>query len=141
MSAATPDRAPARSRPLFAPVAAAAVAGGALGWVANVSPHEAGHYPACAFLGLTGLYCPGCGTLRAVHELGHGDLLAALDLNALTTLLLLLTVVAWVTWVRTRLGLRAGPSPWLMNAFATTALALPVFGILRNLEAFALLAP
>ncbi|MDX1511078.1 MAG: DUF2752 domain-containing protein [Nitriliruptorales bacterium] len=129
------------ARPLLAPAAAAAAGGSALAWVANVSPHEAGHYPSCAFLALTGLQCPGCGTLRAMHELGHGDLLAALDLNALTTVLLLLAGVAWLTWVRTRLGMRSGPSPWLMNAFTATAIALPIFGVLRNLEPFTFLAP
>ena len=36
-----------------------------------------GHYPTCPFLAITGWYCPGCGSLRAVHDLLHGDLAGA----------------------------------------------------------------
>ena len=43
-------------------------------------------YPRCAFHSLTGLDCPFCGTLRALHALLHGNLMAALRLNALFTL-------------------------------------------------------
>lgn len=126
---------------LAAPVAVAAAATASIAWVATVSPYESGHYPSCAFLALTGLQCPGCGTLRAVHELSHGDVLVALDLNALTTALLLTAMAAWFVWVRTRLGLRAGPSRPVMHTATALALALPVFGVLRNLEPFAFLAP
>lgn len=43
-------------------------------------------YPPSPFRALTGLYCPGCGSLRALHQLLHGHLLAALDLNPLMVL-------------------------------------------------------
>ena len=35
-----------------------------------------------------GFYCPGCGGLRAVHDLTHGDVGAALSSNILVTLLI-----------------------------------------------------
>ena len=40
-------------------------------------------YPFCPFYKLTGLYCPGCGTARALHKLVHGHLLNALSMNPL----------------------------------------------------------
>lgn len=40
-------------------------------------------YPPCPFHLITGLYCPGCGSLRAIHALLHGRFLQALDLNPL----------------------------------------------------------
>ena len=40
-------------------------------------------YPPCPFHFLTGHFCPGCGSLRAVHNLLHGHLAAALLLNPL----------------------------------------------------------
>jgi hypothetical protein len=42
--------------------------------------------PGCAFHALTGLYCPGCGSCRALHQLLHGHLGAALGLNLLMVL-------------------------------------------------------
>ena len=45
-------------------------------------------FPPCPFRALTGLLCPGCGTLRALHELLNGHLFAALRLNPLMMLLL-----------------------------------------------------
>ena len=43
-------------------------------------------YPPCPFYYITGLYCPGCGSSRALHQLLHGNLLMALDLNPLMVL-------------------------------------------------------
>jgi hypothetical protein len=45
-------------------------------------------YPGCAFHSLTGLYCPGCGTTRALHQLLHGHFRAALHLNPLAVIAL-----------------------------------------------------
>ncbi len=49
-------------------------------------PRNAGTFPICPFLGLTGYHCPGCGTLRALHQLLHGNVIAALGYNPLTIL-------------------------------------------------------
>ena len=53
-----------------------------------VDPRNPGVYPVCPFLGLTGCYCPGCGTLRALNRLLHGDVAGALGYNPLTVLAL-----------------------------------------------------
>ena len=39
-------------------------------------------FPSCPFRALTGWSCPGCGTLRALHELLHGHVGQALRENA-----------------------------------------------------------
>lgn len=49
-------------------------------------PATSSIFPPCPFRTLTGLRCPGCGTLRALHQLFHGNLLAALRLNPLMVL-------------------------------------------------------
>ena len=90
------------------------VAGGVLAataYVAFVDPNQPGHFPLCPFKEITGLDCPGCGGLRAVHALTHGDLGTALDQNLLVTVLVLpLAVAAWVAWVlRCRPGRAAAP--------------------------------
>ena len=47
-------------------------------------PTQPGNYPTCPFLWLTGWACPGCGTLRASHELTEGNVVGALAYNPLT---------------------------------------------------------
>ena len=63
------------------------------GAVARVDPATPGTYPACPFAALTGLACPGCGSLRALHDLVHGAPLAALDHNALFVVVLVTAVL------------------------------------------------
>jgi len=43
-------------------------------------------YPPCPFHALTGFHCPGCGSLRALHQLLHGHLSKAFGLNPLMVL-------------------------------------------------------
>ena len=52
----------------------------------RVSPTSSVFFPKCAFLLLTGLKCPGCGSQRAVHALLHADLASAFVHNALLVL-------------------------------------------------------
>ncbi len=40
--------------------------------------------PPCIFRKATGIYCPGCGSTRALRALSQGDFLAALRYNPLT---------------------------------------------------------
>jgi hypothetical protein len=64
------------------------MAAGGLSVIYLLDPETSDLYPPCPFLALTGFYCPGCGTLRALHQLTRGHPLAALDLNPLMMLLL-----------------------------------------------------
>jgi hypothetical protein len=57
-------------------------------------PTQESFFPVCYFYRTTGLLCPGCGSLRALHALSHGHVLAAFHFNAL--LILLLPIMAWL---------------------------------------------
>ena len=52
------------------------------------NPSSSYLFPPCPFHALTGLHCPGCGSLRALHSLLHGHLIKAFGLNPLMILLL-----------------------------------------------------
>ncbi len=41
------------------------------------------YFPKCPFYSVTGLYCPGCGSQRALHQLLHFNILETLNYNAL----------------------------------------------------------
>jgi hypothetical protein len=100
--------------------------------------------PPCPFQLLTGLSCPGCGSLRALHELMHGRLAAALDLNALTVLLLPLLGAAMADEIGLLARGRALGRLLYRRELALALLGLvTAFGVLRNLGVFpfARLAP
>lgn len=45
-------------------------------------------FPICPFRAITGFTCPGCGSTRGVHQLLHGNIAAAFELNPLLLLAL-----------------------------------------------------
>ncbi|NEO96316.1 MAG: DUF2752 domain-containing protein, partial [Moorea sp. SIO3G5] len=55
-------------------------------------------YPPSPFRTLTGLYCPGCGTLRGLHQLLHGNLWAAFGLNPLMVLSLPYLIYSYICY-------------------------------------------
>jgi hypothetical protein len=99
-------------------------------------------YPVCLFHRLTGLDCPACGSLRALHELLHGNFVAALHFNAFLVLSLPLFALLGFGFVwreiRGQAAMKIRPL-WLWLYFA----AFVTFGILRELPVplFAAFAP
>lgn len=70
--------------------------------VAVRDPHTSGSYGYCPFNFLTGLDCPGCGGLRAVHDLTHLELTAALSSNVLVVGLVAVLAVSYLVWLPRR---------------------------------------
>ena len=68
-------------RTLAAAGVVTALAGSAFLWFFN--PTNASFFPVCPLYKMTGIACPGCGLTRGFHALFHGDILTALDYNAL----------------------------------------------------------
>ncbi len=100
-----------RHRELLGPLVIGASALAVVGMLAVVDPSEPGHYPLCPFKALTGLDCPGCGTLRGIHDLSTGNLTGALDHNVLAVLAVPLLVWAWLGWARRSYQGLARPAP------------------------------
>jgi Protein of unknown function (DUF2752) len=102
-------------------------------------------FPVCPFYAVTGMYCPGCGTLRCLHALLHLDLRSALDYNALTVLFVPLLVIAWLSLGLAAIRGREPPRMWTTPGWAGWAMgvAFGLFWLLRNLptEPFSWMAP
>src|SRR3954463_10202601 len=67
------------------------------------------YFPSCPLRLLTGLYCPGCGTLRGLHQLLHGHLGKAFGFNPLMVLSLPFIGYAYLSY--TMMALRGRSLP------------------------------
>ena len=119
----------ARARKRYEAWAGAAVFAALFALTATVSPERAGHYPICPFRAITGYACPGCGSLRTLHDLAHGQFTVALTHNAMLVTMLPFATVAWLRTVIGRTGTVATPR-WL-NCAAMAVLV--VWTVVRNL--------
>ncbi|MGB0135246.1 DUF2752 domain-containing protein [Dokdonella sp.] len=104
-----------------------------------LDPFAAGSIlPSCPFHALTGLFCPGCGTTRALHAVLHGSFLLAFSMNPLAVIALaLMPILIWNTF---------NPGRMCMAPLSDARIWLPLvlaFFVLRNLpwEPFVYLAP
>ena len=71
-------------------------------WVGDPTTPN-GPLPVCPTKALLGIDCPGCGSLRMVYSLMHGDLLAAARFNALGLAAVVLLVWTYFSWTYGRL--------------------------------------
>ncbi|MFT4187266.1 MAG: DUF2752 domain-containing protein [Aeromicrobium sp.] len=95
-------------------------------------PHESGSWGYCPFLLITGQPCPGCGGLRAVNNLTHGDVLGAISSNAFAVAFVAVMGTAWFVWAVRRW--RGEDVPWIRLSPLWTVLILvsvAIFSVLR----------
>lgn len=100
--------------------------------------------PPCPIHALTGLYCPGCGSGRAVMALLRGDVMAAFGYNPLAMVALLPTAYALASVTLEAFGLPAPPRPRVAAWWGWALLgAIAVFWVARNVPVWPLsmLAP
>ena len=122
-----------------AAVAVAGCAGCALVlWGDPTSP--GGPLPVCPTKALLGVTCPGCGSMRMVYSLLHGDLDAAVRFNAVALVALPLLAAVWAAWALARWRgrpLRHGPqrrfAGWTSWAPLVAGIVLAVWLVVRNI--------
>ena len=107
-------------------------AGAGLVWYFD--PTRAGFLPACPLYKMTGFACPGCGLTRGFHALFHGDIVTALDFNALIPLFVVIFVVLYVSTLLFALRGRRFPK-WPLSLYSVYGfiVLLLAFGVVRNL--------
>ena len=126
-----------RGRRLAAPLLTLGGSALALGYLAAVDPNQPGHYPVCPTRLLFGVDCPGCGLMRATHDLVTGNVTGALDHNVLIVVFAPLVVLLWVRWLlrswrgstpRVTYGQFRRRNMWMYVALT----AVLLFGVVRN---------
>jgi len=107
-------------------------------------PTRSAIYPVCLFHKFTGLNCPGCGSLRALHHLTHGEFAAAFFCNPLLIIALMVMALALILRRAGRHGSPARASVLTRPATVWAICAIVIlFGVLRNVPgpAFAWMSP
>lgn len=107
----------------------------------SIDPERVRWLPACPFHMYTGLYCPGCGMLRSIHQLLNGNFKQALSLNPLV--IVLIPVLAFVIVCEMRAI--TGKQEYRLSARVHLVIAVIIiaFGVIRNINIYplALLKP
>ena len=94
-------------------------------------PSTSAIIPPCPTNALTKLHCPGCGTLRAMHALLHGDVKEALSQNILAVIFIPILPAIYFF-----------PKYFKKPIVPAAILAIFIlYAILRNTETFSFLAP
>ncbi len=117
----------------LAGLGAVAMVGGAFA-VWYFDPTKASFFPACPLYSMTGYACSGCGMTRGFHALLHGDIVTALDYNAMIPFALPFFGYIFFSLVSFALrgrGLLMGN--WNLVLLWSTLGLLLVFGVIRNL--------
>lgn len=134
-----------RGNGVLRPWLVAAGGAAALASLAVMDPNEPGHYPTCPFLAGTGLWCPGCGTLRATHALLHGDVVTAWERNPLAVIAAPILVLAWLRWLAEVHGVKAARRwhPTRLPAVAVWSLLAVVltYWVARNIPGWTWISP
>jgi hypothetical protein len=101
-------------------------------YVALNDPFTKQLWAPCPLLEYTGLACPSCGGTRAAHLLTRGDVIGALDYNAVFVLALPVILLAFYRWWAGSLGLRVRTG-WSTTTARTVVGVVLLWGVLRNL--------
>jgi len=98
-------------------------------------PHVSHSWGVCPLYLATGLYCPGCGSLRAVNDLTHGHVAAAASSNLLLIGLVPVLGLLFVRWTLVSWqGQEAHLVPPVPRAVTVALLVLvTAFVVARNL--------
>ncbi len=126
----------ARTERLIA-AAGVAISGVASGAVAYFDPAQVHFFPVCPLYQMTGFACPGCGLTRGFHALFHGDVVTALDFNALIPVWVAVFAYVWISMLLLAVRGRGLPM-WPTNSTFLWGflIVLLAFGVLRNIPAY-----
>ena len=98
-----------------------------------IDPARSNLFPVCPLFSMTGFACPGCGLTRGFHSLFRGDIIPAIDFNALIPVWAVIFGWVWLSLLLTLVRGKGLPMwPTYPKFLWTFLIVLVGFGILRN---------
>ncbi|PTM05190.1 MAG: DUF2752 domain-containing protein [Bacteroidetes bacterium] len=101
------------------------------------SPSDSYLFPKCPLYSITGIYCPGCGSQRATHQILNGNIIEGIRHNYLIALLVI--VLLYQGFVYTMNDLLNKNIPNVLHKSKVTfgiLITILLFWILRNINLF-----
>ena len=101
------------------------------------NPSQYNFYPKCPLYSITGMYCPGCGSQRAIHQIINGNIIEGIRFNYLLLLLFLVLLYQSMHFVISKLSKKTFSN--ILHQPITTELILVlviVFWIFRNIKIY-----
>ncbi|HNU79074.1 MAG: DUF2752 domain-containing protein [Prolixibacteraceae bacterium] len=99
-----------------------------------LDPEKSPLFPKCPFYILTGWYCPGCGSQRAVHSFLHGRFDDVIAYNFLVFPAALLILYHYAhRWLNRFLGWKLPDILYLRNTPSVILAVVLIFWIARNI--------
>lgn len=111
-------------------------------FILNPSEHEI--FPKCVFHSITGYYCPGCGSQRAIHSLLHLNFYSVVSNNFLFLPAVLIVIYHYLRPVfNKRFNCKLPNIFYLKSTPWIILIVIVIFWILRNVPfyPFSILAP
>ena len=101
------------------------------------NPSNSSIFPKCPFYSITGIYCPGCGSQRAAHQILNGNIIEGVRHNYLIALLGLVLLYQAFIYLMNNILKKNIPN-LLHNSKVTLGILIVIllFWILRNLHMF-----
>lgn len=129
-------RNPSITERILAATGVSAIAlGAAVVWYFD--PSNVNFLPVCPLYSTTGLACPGCGLTRGFHALFHGDVLTALDYNALLPFYILIFGYFFAALILIAVRGRGLSFKIFRPSFLWSFLAISIaFAVVRNLPIY-----
>lgn len=102
----------------------------------SFNPSSSNLFPRCPTYSLFGIYCPGCGSQRALHQLLHFNIIEAFRFNPLLVILFPLIVYGVLVKLYDFVCFKKTEIKLFNNNFFTYSLLVIVilYWILRNLD-------
>ncbi|MBF8150537.1 DUF2752 domain-containing protein [Winogradskyella sp. F6397] len=102
-----------------------------------IDPSATAFFPKCPFLSFTGIYCPGCGSQRAIHHILQGQIITGIRHNYMFLLVTVVLGYQAVIFVITKFGTKTYNNLLHKSKMTNTILVLVIlFWILRNIPYF-----
>lgn len=101
------------------------------------NPSDTNIFPKCPVFAMTGIYCPGCGSQRAAHQILNGNIIEGIRHNYMIALLVVVLLYQGFIYIMNEFFNKNNPNLLHKSKITNSILIIVIiFWILRNIDVF-----